>query len=100
MSGFKVQADQLRRFAGDQEGRKGEIEAAADKAGGVDLGGETFGVLLQFFADGAQQFAAETVEGIRALATAYGEAAGDTTATAVDYENVEDENDQRFRGGR
>ncbi|WP_433265177.1 hypothetical protein ACQPZF_37180 [Actinosynnema sp. CS-041913] len=99
MTGFKVEASQLRTFAGNQEGRQGEIEAVAGNVAGVDLGGDTFGVLLQFFADGAQEFAAQTVEGIQALAKAHGEAAGDTILTAADYEHVEDRNRQSFSGG-
>lgn len=99
MSGFQVQAQQLRAFATGQEGRQGEIAKVADDVAGVDLGGETFGVLLQFFADGAQDFANQTVDAIRQLATANGEAAADTIVTAVDYENVEDDNRQRFGGG-
>ncbi|MFD0202087.1 MULTISPECIES: type VII secretion target [Saccharothrix] len=99
MSGFKVQAGQLRKFAGGQEGRQGEIAKVADDVAGVDLGGDTFGVLLQFFADGAQSFADQTADAIRKLATANSEAAADTIATAVDYENVEDGNRERFGGG-
>jgi hypothetical protein len=99
MSGYKVQAEQLRTFAGGQEGRQGEIGKVAEDVAGVDLGGETFGVLLQFFADSAQQFADQTADAIKQLATANGEAAADTIATAVGYENVEDENRQRFPGG-
>ncbi len=98
MTGFRVQASQLRKFGGDQEGRQGEIEAVADSVAGVDLGGDTFGVLLQFFADGAQEFAAQTVEAIKTLAQAHGEAANDTILTAADYENVEEQNRQGFGG--
>lgn len=100
MTGFEVQARQLHQFAGDQLARQDALEAAASKADGVDLGGETFGVLLQFFADGAQSAARETAERIRDLAAAHGAAAADTRATAVEYQGVEDQNDQRFGGGR
>ncbi|WP_033429156.1 type VII secretion target [Saccharothrix syringae] len=99
MSGFEVEARQLRRFAGDQEGRQGEISAVADGVAGINLGADTFGVLLQFFADGAQEAAAQTAEAIRRLAEANGEAASDTVATAAQYEDVEDGNQQRFGGG-
>lgn len=99
MSGFRVEAGQLRSFAGGQQGRQGEVSAVADGVAGINLDGETFGVLLQFFANGAQSAAVETTDRIRQLATAYGEAAADTLATAADYENVEDGNQQRFGGG-
>ncbi|MEJ2856484.1 MULTISPECIES: type VII secretion target [unclassified Saccharothrix] len=99
MSGFKVQATQLRTFAGGQQGRQGEIEAVANSVAAVDLGGDTFGQLLQFFAGDAQEAAAQTVEAIKALAAAHGQAADDTILTAVDYENVEDGNQQTFSGG-
>ncbi|GAA3844185.1 hypothetical protein GCM10022243_08230 [Saccharothrix violaceirubra] len=100
MSGFKVQAQQLRTFASGQAERQGQVEQAASDVAGVDLGGETFGVLLQFFADAAQDFAAQTTEGIKQLAAAYGDASADTVATAVEYEQVEDGNQQTFDGGR
>ncbi|GAA1302902.1 type VII secretion target [Saccharothrix xinjiangensis] len=99
MSGFRVQAGQLRSFAGGQEGRQGEVAAVAADAAAIDLGGRTFGELLEFFANEAQQAAAEAAEKIGELATAYGEAAGDTIATATRYDDVEDGNRKRFGGG-
>lgn len=99
MTGFEVQARQLHQFAGAQQERQAALEAAAAKAGEVELGGETFGVLLQFFADGAEEFAQRTAEGIRELANAVGEAAATTRATAVEYETTETGNEQRFGGG-
>ncbi|GGP69598.1 type VII secretion target [Saccharothrix coeruleofusca] len=99
MTGFEVQAEQLHKFADDQLGRQDALEAAASKADGVNLGGETFGVLLQFFADGAEEFARQTADGIRELAAAVGEAAATTKATATEYQNTETGNEQRFGGG-
>ncbi|WP_382370600.1 hypothetical protein [Lentzea rhizosphaerae] len=71
---------------------------AADKAAGVNLGGDTFGVLLQFFAFDAEDSAHKTVEAIRELSKAVGEAAEDTKTTASFYELNEDANRQRFEG--
>ncbi|MFD7654418.1 type VII secretion target [Actinosynnema sp. NPDC059797] len=99
MSGFRVEAGQLRSFAGGQEGRQEEVAAVADGVAGIELGGEAFGQLLQFFADDARLAAAEATEKIRELAAAYGEAAGDTVATATRYDDVEDGNRERFGGG-
>ncbi|GAA2689822.1 MULTISPECIES: type VII secretion target [Actinosynnema] len=96
--GYEVVTGQLEAFAEAQDGRGGEVGAAAGKAGGVSLGGETFGVLLSFFANGAESAAAEVVEGIERLAAAYGEAAGDTRATAAEYAAVEDGNAAGFGG--
>lgn len=68
MSGFSVNPSELHAFAKDQFTRQQALEAAADKAAGVNLGGDTFGVLLQFFAFGAEDSAVKTVEAIRKLA--------------------------------
>lgn len=96
MSGFRVDPTELRTFAKDQFARQQALEAAADKAAGVNLGGDTFGVLLQFFAFDAEDSAHKTVEAIRKLAEGVGEAAENTKTTASFYELNEDDNRQRF----
>ncbi|PWK89452.1 hypothetical protein C8D88_102725 [Lentzea atacamensis] len=98
MSGFSVNPSELHAFAKDQFTRQQALEAAADKAAGVNLGGDTFGVLLQFFAFDAEDSAVKTVEAIRKLAEGVGEAAENTKATASFYELNEDANRQRFGG--
>lgn len=99
MSGFSVDPSELHSFAKDQFTRQQALEAAADKAAGVNLGGDTFGVLLQFFAFDAEDTAVKTVEAIRKLAEGVGEAAENTKSTASFYELNESANRERF-GGR
>ncbi|MET9625895.1 hypothetical protein ABZX92_00400 [Lentzea sp. NPDC006480] len=96
MSGFSVNPSELHAFAKDQLSRQAALEAAADKAAGVNLGGDTFGVLLQFFAFDAEDSAHKTVEAIRELAKGVGDAAEDTRTTASFYELNEDANRHRF----
>ena len=62
----------------------------------MNLGGDTFGVLLQFFANDAEETAHKTVEAIRQLAKGVGEAAESTKTTAAFYELHEDANQKRF----
>ena len=96
MSGFSVDPSELHSFAKDQLSRQQALESAANKAAGVNLGGDTFGVLLQFFANDAEETAHKTVEAIRQLAKGVGEAAENTKSTASFYELHEDVNHQRF----
>jgi hypothetical protein len=96
--GFQVDAAELHKFAKGQQSRQDALEAAADKSAGVDLGGDTFGHLLSFFAASAQEWAQGTTAAIRELATAVGNASEDTTATAQTYESHEDANRNRFGG--
>lgn len=98
--GFSVDATELHKFAKGQRSRQDALDAAADKSAGVDLGGETFGQLLSFFAAGAQQFAHEATAAIRELAAAAGNASEDTVATARTYESHEAANRDRFGGPR
>lgn len=98
--GFSVDATELHKFAKGQRSRQDALEAAADKSAAVDLGGDTFGQLLSFFAIGAQQFAHDATAAIRELATAAGNASEDTTATAQTYESHENANRGRFGGPR
>ncbi|GGM81493.1 hypothetical protein GCM10011609_16860 [Lentzea pudingi] len=100
MSGFEVNPGELHSFAKDQFSRQQALEAAADKASSVNLGGDTFGVLLQFFAFEAEDSAAKTVEAIRKLAGGVGDAAETTKTTATFYELNEDANRHRFGGSR
>ncbi|MFS8096138.1 hypothetical protein LFM09_03270 [Lentzea alba] len=100
MSGFEVDPAELHKFAKDQFSRQQSLEAAADKASAVNLGGDTFGVLLQFFAFDAEDAATKTVESIRRLARGVGEAAENTQTTARFYEQHEDANRGRFGGQR
>ncbi|SDL53811.1 Excreted virulence factor EspC, type VII ESX diderm [Lentzea albidocapillata subsp. violacea] len=100
MTGFQVNPSELHSFAKDQLTRQQALEAAADKASGVDLGGDTFGVLLQFFANDAEDAAHKTVEAIRKLADGVGDAAENTKTTALFYEQSEDANRGRFGGSR
>lgn len=99
MSGFSVDAAELHKFAKGQRERQDALEALAGKSADVDLGGDTFGQLLAFFATGAQQFAREATAAIRELSAAVGNASEDTVATAQTYESNEDTNRDRF-GGR
>lgn len=98
MSGFQVNPSELHSFANDQFSRQQALEAAAAKASAVNLGGDTFGVLLQFFAFDAEDSAVKTVEAIRKLAGGVGEAAETTKTTALSYEQNEDANRARFGG--
>lgn len=100
MSGFRVDPSELYTFANGQLDRQADIQAAANSVSGISLGGDTFGQLLQFFADSAEQFAQETVDGINELAKAVGEAAEGTFATALTYERQEDATRQAFGGDR
>jgi hypothetical protein len=100
MTGFNVDPAELHKFVTGQRSRQDALDAAANKAAAVDLGGDTFGQLLSFFAAGAQQFAHEATEAIRELATAAGNASEDTVATAQTYESHEDANRDRFGGPR
>lgn len=100
MSGFSVDPSELHAFAKDQFSRQQALESAADKASGVNLGGDTFGVLLQFFANDAEEAARKTVEAIRKLASGVGDAAENTKTTALFYEQHEDANRSRFGGPR
>lgn len=100
MSGFRVDPAELHNFARTQLDRQTAIEQAAQQASEVSLGGDTFGQLLAFFADGAEQFAQETVEGIKELAKAVGTAAEDTFETAITYEQQEQATRDGFGGGR
>ena len=97
--GFSVDAAELHKFAKSQRERQDALGALADKSAQVDLGGDTFGQLLSFFAAGAQQFAHDATAAIRELSTAVGDASEDTVATAQTYESHEDTNRDRF-GGR
>jgi len=99
MTGFGVDPTELLKFAKGQRDRQDALDAAANKSAAVDLGGDTFGQLLSFFAAGAQQFAEEATTAIRELSTAVGNASEDTVATARTYESHEDTNRDRF-GGR
>lgn len=96
--GFQVDAAELHKFAKGQQARQDALDAAAGKAAGVDLGGDTFGQLLSFFASNAQEWAQGTTTAIRELAAAVGNASEDTTATARTYESHEDANRNRFGG--
>ncbi len=98
MTGFGVDPAELHSFARDQFSRQQALEAAATKASSVALGGDTFGVLLQFFAFEAQDTALKTVEAIRQLAKGVGEAAENTKTTAAFYESYEDVNRERLGG--
>ena len=100
MSGFSVDPSELHSFAKDQFTRQRALESVADKASAVNLGGDTFGVLLQFFADDAEEAAIKTVESIRKLAAGVGDAAETTKTTALFYEQHEDANRDRFGGPR
>ena len=99
MSGFEVDPAELHKFAELQFARQDALASAANAAAGVNLGGETFGQLLQWFADDAQDKARETVDNLRKLAEGVGQAADGTKATALTYEIYEDSNQNRF-GGR
>lgn len=94
--GFSVDATELVKFAKGQRAREDALDAAANKSAMVDLGGDTFGQLLSFFAAGAQEFARDTTAAIRELATAVGTAADDTTATAETYASHEQANRDQF----
>ena len=96
--GFRVEASELHKFAKGQQARQDALDSAANKSASVDLGGDTFGQLLSFFAAGAQQFAQEATAAIRELATAAGNASEDTTVTARTYESHEDATRGRFGG--
>ncbi|WP_329789320.1 type VII secretion target [Lentzea sp. DG1S-22] len=98
MTGFQVDPGELHSFAKDQFSRQQAVEAAASKASQVSLGGDTFGLLLQFFANDAEKAAHKTVELIRQLARGVGDAAETTKATALFYEQNEDANRSRFGG--
>jgi hypothetical protein len=98
MTGFGVDPAELHSFAADQFRRQHALDAAAAKASEVALGGDTFGVLLQFFAFEAEDSALKTVESIRELAKGVGEAAENTKTTAAFYEVHEDANRTRFEG--
>lgn len=100
MTGFSVDPSELHSFATDQFSRQQVLEAAATTASGVSLGGDTFGVLLQFFANDAEEAAHKTVEAIRQLAKGVGDAAENTKTTAAFYEQNESANRQRFGGPR
>lgn len=98
--GYRVDSAELLKFAKGQQSRQDALDAAAGKAAGVDLGGDTFGQLLSFFASSAQEWAQGTTAAIKELATAAGNAAEDTTATAETYQSHEDANRNRFGGPR
>jgi hypothetical protein len=98
--GYSVDSTELLKFAKGQRSREDALDAAANKAAVVDLGGDTFGQLLSFFADNAQEWAQGTTAAIRELATAVGKASEDTTATAQTYQTHEDANRDRFGGPR
>lgn len=100
MTGFGVDPAELHRFAEGQLTRQEALASAANTASGVNLGGETFGQLLQWFADDAQDKARETVDNLRKLVEGVGRAADDTKATALTYETYESANRDRFRGER
>ncbi|GGU53434.1 type VII secretion target [Lentzea flava] len=97
---FSVDATELHKFAKGQQARQDALDAAASKAAQVDLGGDTFGQLLSFFAANAQEWAQGTTAAIRELAVAVGNASEDTKATALTYEAHEDANRNRFGGSR
>lgn len=99
MTGFQVDPAELHKFAEGQFNRQDALASAANTAAAVNLGGETFGQLLQWFADDAQDKARETVDNLTKLAEGVGQAADDTKATALTYEVYEDSNRNRF-GGR
>jgi hypothetical protein len=94
--GFSVDAAELHKFAKSQRERQDALDALANKSAQVDLGGDTFGELLSFFATGAQQFAADATAAVRELSAALGNACEDTVATARTYESNEDINRDRF----
>ncbi|MEV6718477.1 hypothetical protein AB0M48_41280 [Lentzea sp. NPDC051208] len=100
MTGFGVDPRELHKFAEGQFDRQNALASAANTASGVSLGGETFGQLLQWFADDAQDKARETVDNLRKLVEGVGRAADDTKATALTYEAYEDSNRNRFGGER
>ncbi|GHH46321.1 type VII secretion target [Lentzea cavernae] len=100
MTGFGVDPAELLEFAKGQRTRQDALDAVAGKAAGVDLGGDTFGQLLSFFASNAQEWAEGTTAAIRELATAAGNASEDTAATAETYASHEDANRDRFGGPR
>ena len=100
MTGFGVDPTELLKFAKGQRTREDALDAVANKAAAVDLGGDTFGQLLSFFASNAQEWAQGTTAAIRELATAVGKASEDTVATADTYSSHEDANRGRFEGPR
>ncbi|WP_434439369.1 type VII secretion target [Lentzea sp. E54] len=100
MTGFGVDPTELHRFAKGQRSRQDALDAAANRSAAVDLGGDTFGQLLSFFAMNAQEWAEGTTAAIRELAVAAGNASEDTKATALTYESHEETNRDRFGGRR
>ncbi|MFI6096939.1 hypothetical protein ACIA8G_15360 [Lentzea sp. NPDC051213] len=98
--GFSVDSTELHKFAKGQRAREDALDAAANKAAAVNLGGDTFGQLLSFFASNAQEWAEGTTAAIRDLAVAVGNASDDTKTTALTYESHEDANRNRFGGPR
>lgn len=94
--GFQVESDELRSFANGLADRKGQIDGAADKVGGVALGSEAFGVLFGFFAGDVDAKAQEMTDNIKQLASAVDRSVEDLKAAADEYDRNDDENRQRF----
>lgn len=90
--GFTVDPEELRAFAKGLNGRQDQIEAAAQKAGGVNLGADTFGVLLGFFPNDADAKAQEMMGHINELAAAVDAAANDVRVAADEYQNTDSGN--------
>ncbi|MGH3979533.1 MAG: type VII secretion target [Pseudonocardiaceae bacterium] len=80
-------------------GVAGRIDQVATAAGSVNLGTETFGIIGEFFNDGAVVQSARATECIAALREALANVAGGLTETAATYRGVEDANATTFEGG-
>lgn len=100
MSGeLNVRTDDLRTHAGRTHGVGDSIASAARLGGGVEMGGETFGIIGGFFAEGARAAVENAATAIDGLSVDIHGIAGAVGATAEAYDRTEDDITVLFGGG-
>lgn len=100
MSGeLNVRTDDLRTHAGRTRGVGDSIASAARLGGGIEMGGEAFGIIGGFFADGARTAVENAATAINGLSLDMHGIADAVVATAEAYDRAEDDITVLFGGG-
>jgi hypothetical protein len=89
--GFKSTPKDLATHSATVIGLGERLGKAGEKGGGVDLGGETFGIIGQAFAGSAKEQIAQTAEAIAEMASGLGDFGDGVAAAGQNYQQIEDE---------
>jgi hypothetical protein len=89
--GFHSTPDDLATHSATVSGLGSRLSQAAAKGGGVDVGGETFGIIGQAFAFGVKGDITETAGGIADVAAGFSDFGAGVRLAGQNYQQVEDE---------